>query len=107
MIALCFAAFLVFGAVLVLVGANQADLARDLGLDIVIDGIGNVIATMPGIDGDPVMCGSHIDTVAAGGRYDGNLGVLAGLEVIETVLATGIELARPLAVGHRPEDGCL
>jgi N-carbamoyl-L-amino-acid hydrolase len=74
---------------------------EELGLDIVIDGIGNVVATMPGFDPAlaPVMTGSHIDTVATGGRYDGNLGVLAGLEVIETVMAAGIELARPLAVG--------
>lgn len=71
---------------------------KDLGLDITIDGIGNVIATMPG-DGPPVMCGSHIDTVRTGGRYDGNLGVLAGLEVIECVQAAGLELKRPLAVG--------
>ncbi len=74
---------------------------HDLGLDITIDGIGNVVATMPGFDPGlaPVMTGSHIDTVATGGRYDGNLGVLAGLEVIETVLASGIALDRPLAVG--------
>ena len=72
----------------------------DLGLDITTDGIGNVIATMPHPSGlAPVMTGSHIDTVATGGRYDGNLGVLAGLEVIETVMAAGIELDRPLAVG--------
>jgi beta-ureidopropionase / N-carbamoyl-L-amino-acid hydrolase len=72
----------------------------DLGLEISTDGIGNVIATMPHPSGlAPVMTGSHIDTVATGGRYDGNLGVLAGLEVIETVLTSGIELARPLAVG--------
>lgn len=74
---------------------------EDLGLDISIDGIGNAVATMPGFDPSlaPVMTGSHIDTVATGGRYDGNLGVLAGLEVIETVLASGIRLERPLAVG--------
>lgn len=74
---------------------------RDLGLDISIDGIGNVVATMPGFDPAkaPVMTGSHIDTVVTGGRYDGNLGVLAGLEVIETVLASGTALDRPLAVG--------
>lgn len=72
----------------------------DLGLDVRIDGIGNVTATMPhDSDAAPVMAGSHIDTVATGGRYDGNLGVLAGLEVIETVLTAGIELERPLAVG--------
>jgi N-carbamoyl-L-amino-acid hydrolase len=45
------------------------------------------------------MTGSHIDTVATGGRYDGNLGVLAGLEVIETVLTAGLRPRRPLAVG--------
>jgi N-carbamoyl-L-amino-acid hydrolase len=74
---------------------------RDLGLNVTIDGIGNVIATMPGFapGTPPVMTGSHIDTVGTGGKYDGNLGVLAGLEVIETVIAAGLELVRPLAVG--------
>ena len=73
----------------------------ELGLDIVTDGIGNVVATMPGFDPSiaPVMTGSHIDTVGTGGRYDGNLGVLAGLEVIETILTAGRTLRRPLAVG--------
>jgi N-carbamoyl-L-amino-acid hydrolase len=82
---------------------------RDLGLEISIDGIGNVIATMPGFDGvAPVMTGSHIDTVGTGGRYDGNLGVLGGLEVIETVIAARergeLELARPLAVGFFTDE---
>ena len=73
---------------------------NDLGLDISVDHIGNVIATMPhAFDLAPVMTGSHIDTVATGGRFDGNLGVLAGLEAIETVLTSGVELDRPLAVG--------
>lgn len=76
---------------------------RDLGLSVEIDGIGNVIATMPG-DGAPVMCGSHIDTVRTGGRYDGNLGVLAGLEVIETVQTAGVDLARPLAVAFFTDE---
>ena len=71
---------------------------RDLGLEVTIDGIGNIIAAMPG-EGAPVMCGSHIDTVRTGGRYDGNLGVLAGLEVIETIQTAGITPGRPLAVG--------
>lgn len=71
---------------------------KDLGLNVTVDGIGNVIATMAG-EGAPVMCGSHIDTVRTGGRYDGNLGVLAGLEVIETIQTAGVELSRPLAVG--------
>ncbi len=76
----------------------------DLGLDISIDGIGNVVATMGGFDTAPVMCGSHIDTVATGGRFDGNLGVLAGLEVIETVMAERVELHRPLAVGFFTDE---
>ena len=71
---------------------------HDLGLDVRIDTLGNVVATMTDIgEGPPVMMGSHIDTVATGGRYDGNLGVLAGLEVIETAIEHGIDLARPLA----------
>lgn len=71
---------------------------KDLGLEISIDGIGNIIGVMPG-EGAPVMCGSHIDTVRTGGRYDGNLGVLAGLEIIETIQTAGFTPARPLAVG--------
>jgi N-carbamoyl-L-amino-acid hydrolase len=78
---------------------------RDLGLDLTIDGIGNVIAVMPGeSDEPPVMCGSHIDTVRTGGRYDGNLGVLAGLEIIETIQAAGIVPKRSLAVGFFTDE---
>ncbi len=71
---------------------------NDLGLEVTVDGIGNIIGVMEG-NGAPVMCGSHIDTVRTGGRYDGNLGVLAGLEVIETIQTAGLALDRPLAVG--------
>jgi beta-ureidopropionase / N-carbamoyl-L-amino-acid hydrolase len=71
---------------------------RDLGLRVTVDGVGNVVAVMASPSGAPVMTGSHIDTVATGGRYDGNLGVLAGLEVIETILTSDVEVARPLAV---------
>ncbi|NER83296.1 MAG: M20 family metallo-hydrolase [Leptolyngbya sp. SIO1D8] len=72
---------------------------QDLGLTITIDQIGNVVATRPGRDsGPPVMTGSHIDTVATGGRYDGNLGVLAGLEIIATLNEHNIQTQHPLAV---------
>lgn len=72
---------------------------RDLGLTVTVDAIGNAVAIMAGqTNGPPVMCGSHIDTVRTGGRYDGNLGVLAGLEVIETLQTAGITPHRPLAV---------
>jgi len=72
---------------------------RELGLAITIDQLGNVVGTRPGLEaGAPVMTGSHIDTVATGGRYDGNLGVLAGLEVIETLNEQNIQTRYPLAV---------
>ncbi len=45
-----------------------------------------------------MMMGSHIDTVRTGGRYDGALGVLAGLEVVETLDDAGVVTRRPLAV---------
>ena len=73
---------------------------RELGLSISIDGIGNVIGLRPGQEnGAPVMTGSHIDTVRTGGLYDGNLGVLAGLEVIQVLNDANIQTRRPLAVG--------
>lgn len=72
---------------------------RDLGLSITIDGVGNIVGTWAGTDElPPVMTGSHIDTVATGGRYDGNFGVLAGLEVIQTLQEAGIRPRHPLAV---------
>src|SRR6185436_2038451 len=83
---------------------------RDLGLELAIDAIGNVVATRAGTDpaAAVVMTGSHIDTVATGGRYDGNLGVLAGLEVIETAIEAStrgeLELRRPLAVGFFTDE---
>jgi len=73
---------------------------RELGLEVSIDRIGNVIGLRQGIEaGDPVLTGSHIDTVATGGRYDGNLGVLAGLEVIETLNQVGLTTRKPIGVG--------
>ena len=72
---------------------------RMLGLSIEIDAIGNVVATRAGRSAGPgIMIGSHIDTVRTGGRYDGNLGVLAGLEVVERLNEEGIETDRSLAV---------
>ncbi len=79
---------------------------EDLGLTIMVDAIGNVVATRPGTDpgAAPVMTGSHIDTVATGGRFDGNLGVLAGLEVIETLETLGIATRRPISVAFFTDE---
>lgn len=72
---------------------------RELEMDVRVDAIGNVVATYPGQEAmAPVMTGSHIDTVRTGGLYDGNYGVLAGLEVVAALRETGRRLRRPLAV---------
>ena len=79
---------------------------RDLGLVVTIDAIGNVVGTRAGTDpgAAPVMTGSHIDTVATGGRFDGNLGVLAGLEVVETLETLGIATRRPISVAFFTDE---
>jgi N-carbamoyl-L-amino-acid hydrolase len=71
----------------------------DLGMGVEIDAIGNIIGTFSGTDDvPPVMMGSHIDTVRSGGLYDGNYGVLAGLEVVAALREAGVQTRRPLAV---------
>jgi N-carbamoyl-L-amino-acid hydrolase len=79
---------------------------RALGLDVRVDRIGNVVATRAGTDDglDPVMTGSHIDTVRTGGRYDGTLGVLAGLEVVRALDDAGVRTRRPLAVAFFTDE---
>lgn len=68
------------------------------GLDPVLDAIGNVSGRLEGATpGLPaVLIGSHIDTVRDAGKYDGNLGVLAGLSLIEEIRREGIKL--PFAI---------
>lgn len=73
---------------------------KELDLELMTDVIGNTWAIRKGIEsGPPVMMGSHIDSVATGGLYDGALGVLAGLEVIEALNDAGIQTRRPVAIG--------
>ena len=70
-----------------------------LGLDVTLDRIGNIVGTRKGRKpGPPVMTGSHIDTVRAGGLYDGNLGVLAGLEVAAILQEQGLTTEHDYAV---------
>ena len=77
---------------------------EDLDLSVSVDAIGNVVGLWDVGEGAPVMTGSHIDTVRTGGRYDGNYGVLAGLEVVETLKQAGVEPARPLAVAFFTDE---
>ncbi|HWK63572.1 MAG TPA: M20 family metallo-hydrolase [Rhizobiaceae bacterium] len=77
-----------------------ASWCRQAGLDVHVDLAGNMFAVRPGSDPrrSPVASGSHLDTQPHGGRFDGISGVLAALEVIETLNDEGIETAAPLAV---------
>jgi N-carbamoyl-L-amino-acid hydrolase len=79
---------------------------RDLGLEVIVDVIGNVFATLPGTDptAPAVMIGSHIDTVRTGGRFDGNLGVLAGLEIIEALIDSGYRTEHPITVAFFTDE---
>lgn len=72
---------------------------RELGLEVRVDRVGNLFGLRKGLeDLPPVMTGSHIDTVATAGKFDGCLGVLAGLEVAQTLDEAGIRTRRPLVV---------
>jgi len=65
-----------------------------------VDTMGNMFATRPGTDPDalPVYMGSHLDTQPTGGKYDGVLGVLGGLEVIRSMNDLGIKTRHPVVV---------
>lgn len=73
---------------------------KELGMSVTIDEIGNVVGVRPGVEkGAPVLMGSHIDTVRTGGNYDGNLGVLAGLEIVACLNDADLTTQKPVAVG--------
>ena len=74
--------------------------ALALGLTVTTDQIGNTFMRRSGSNPDlaPIMTGSHIDTQPTGGKYDGNYGVLAGLEVIETLNDYQIKTDAPIEV---------
>lgn len=76
------------------------------GLEVRVDRIGNVYATRPGRDRSLpcVLMGSHIDTVATGGAFDGTLGVLGGIEVMRTLNDEAIETLRDIEVGFFTEE---
>lgn len=74
-----------------------------------IDSVGNIFARRQGsnLDADPVLIGSHLDTQPTGGRFDGVYGVLAGLEVIETLNDFQVLTEAPIeVVVWTNEEGC-
>lgn len=82
--------------------------ARDLfsswctaaGCTVTVDSIGNIFARRPGRNNQlpPIIAGSHIDTQPSGGKFDGNFGVLAGLEVVRSLNDHGIDTEAPIEV---------
>jgi N-carbamoyl-L-amino-acid hydrolase len=74
--------------------------AREAGMTVTIDKIGNGFMRRAGRNNSlpPIATGSHIDTQPTGGKFDGNYGVLAGLEVVRTLNDHGIETEAPIEV---------
>src|SRR6516164_5448429 len=82
---------------------------RQAGLTVRVDRIGNVYATRPGRDRSLpcVLMGSHIDTVATGGAFDGTLGVLGGIEVMRTLNDAGIQTLRVMVLFFFSGEECV
>ena len=76
------------------------DWAKKAGCTVEIDRLGNIFARRAGSDPSlaPVAIGSHLDTQICGGRYDGILGVLCGLEVVRTLNDRGLSTKRGIEV---------
>jgi N-carbamoyl-L-amino-acid hydrolase len=80
-----------------------------LGCTVTVDEVGNIFASRAGEDASlaPVLMGSHLDTQATGGRFDGVYGVMAGLEVLRTLADHRIVTRRPIEVASwTNEEGC-
>ena len=76
------------------------DLMRAAGLTPRIDPAGNIFALRPGSDRSlkPILFGSHIDSVPSGGNFDGDLGSLAALGVLEALERAGVRTRHPLEI---------
>ncbi len=77
-----------------------SDELKDAGLDPIIDEGGNLVARIDGTETNrkPIVMGSHSDTVPSGGRYDGILGVMTALEVMQSLNKAGEKLRHPLEI---------
>ena len=81
---------------------------EEAGLQVRVDAAGNLFGRKEGTDPSApvVMTGSHLDTVYGGGIFDGRLGVLAGIEALQTLNENGIQTKNPLeVVAYRDEEG--
>lgn len=73
-----------------------------LNMTVTHDDVGNMYAKLPGADNDlpPIVIGSHLDSVEKGGRFDGVLGVLTGLEVVQTMKDNDIKPQMPIVIAN-------
>jgi beta-ureidopropionase / N-carbamoyl-L-amino-acid hydrolase len=87
--------------------SEEDRLARDyfrscceqLGMSLKVDDMGCMYATLEGVENKtPIVIGSHLDSVKNGGRFDGVLGVLTGLEVVRTIVDNGIKPQIPIMI---------
>lgn len=80
---------------------------KELGMSTKVDDMGNIYATLEGVENKPpIVIGSHMDTVKKGGRFDGILGVAAGLEVVRTLVDNNIKPKFPvMIVNFTNEEG--
>ena len=71
---------------------------REAGLRVSVDRMGNIFGERAGVGGPPVLIGSHLDSVPTGGKYDGQLGVLCGLEAIRALDEARVGTRHPVAL---------
>lgn len=86
-----------------------AQYMEEAGMTTHMDAAGNLVGRYEGTkpDSPVVMTGSHIDTVYGGGAYDGRLGVIGGIEAVQTMHEKGIKPIHPVEVrAYRDEEGC-
>lgn len=78
---------------------------KEAGMTVNVDGVGNIIGTY-GKKSETIMLGSHIDTVPEGGKYDGVLGVLAAIEIVQTIYDQQLPLSKKIeVVAFKDEEG--
>jgi len=72
---------------------------EEIGMTVTVDDMGCMYATLAGTEEkSPIVMGSHLDTVKKGGRFDGVLGVAAGLEVARTLVENNLQLRYPFTI---------
>jgi hydantoinase/carbamoylase family amidase len=72
---------------------------QSLGCKVTTDAMGNQFAIRPGLNDGPATCtGSHLDTQPSGGRYDGILGITAGVEMLRALNDNWVETTYPVGV---------